>query len=96
MAAIHSRFPPTRRRFPLASIGSCGSARSATAPIITTTPTPCFRGWYDFGGGSMADMGIYSLWPVFTALNSERADQCPSLGNPYLYHRGPRESQGEE
>ena len=28
-----------------------------------------FRGWYDFGGGSMADMGIYSLWPVFTTLN---------------------------
>jgi predicted dehydrogenase len=27
-----------------------------------------FRGWYDFGGGSMADMGIYSLWPVFTTL----------------------------
>jgi len=28
-----------------------------------------FRGWYDFGGGSMADMGIYSLWPIFSALN---------------------------
>ncbi len=28
-----------------------------------------FRGWYDFGGGSMADMGIYSLWPVLTALD---------------------------
>ncbi|NQU26259.1 MAG: Gfo/Idh/MocA family oxidoreductase [Candidatus Nealsonbacteria bacterium] len=28
-----------------------------------------FRGWYDFGGGSMADMGIYSLWPVFSVLN---------------------------
>ena len=27
-----------------------------------------FRGWYDFGGGSMADMGIYALWPVFTGL----------------------------
>ncbi len=27
-----------------------------------------FRGWFDFGGGSMADMGIYSLWPVFEAL----------------------------
>lgn len=27
-----------------------------------------FRGWYDFGGGSMADMGIYSLWPVFEEL----------------------------
>jgi predicted dehydrogenase len=30
-----------------------------------------FRGWYDFGGGSMADMGIYSLWPVFAELNLE-------------------------
>jgi hypothetical protein len=28
-----------------------------------------FRGWYDFGGGCMADMGIYSLWPVMTGLN---------------------------
>ena len=28
-----------------------------------------FRGWYDFGGGSMADMGIYSLWPVFVELD---------------------------
>ena len=26
-----------------------------------------FRGWYDFGGGSMADMGHYSLWSVFNA-----------------------------
>ncbi len=28
-----------------------------------------YRGWYDFGGGSMADMGIYSLWPVFAGLD---------------------------
>ena len=28
-----------------------------------------FRSWYDFGGGCIADVGIYSLWPVFTALN---------------------------
>jgi hypothetical protein len=27
-----------------------------------------FRGWYDFGGGCMADMGHYSLWSVFNAL----------------------------
>lgn len=27
-----------------------------------------FRGWYDFGGGCMADMGHYSLWTVFNAL----------------------------
>ncbi len=24
-----------------------------------------YRGWYDFGAGSIADMGIYSLWPLF-------------------------------
>ncbi len=28
-----------------------------------------YRGWYEFGGGSMADMGIYSLLPVFTTLD---------------------------
>lgn len=27
-----------------------------------------FRGWYEFGGGTMADMGIYSLWPVLATL----------------------------
>src|SRR5580658_2398655 len=30
-----------------------------------------FRGWYDFGGGSIADMGHYSLWIVFRALKLE-------------------------
>jgi len=24
-----------------------------------------FRGWYEFGGGPVADMGHYSLWPIF-------------------------------
>jgi hypothetical protein len=28
-----------------------------------------FRGWYEFGGGSLADMGHYSLWPVFREFN---------------------------
>ncbi len=32
-----------------------------------------FRGWYDFGGGSMADMGHYSLFPLFRALGVETA-----------------------
>ena len=27
-----------------------------------------FRGWYEFGGGSIADMGHYSLWPLFQLL----------------------------
>lgn len=37
-----------------------------------------FRGWYDFGGGSMADMGHYSLWCVFEALKLEK----PSIIEP--------------
>ncbi|WCJ60404.1 Gfo/Idh/MocA family oxidoreductase [Fontisphaera persica] len=28
-----------------------------------------FRGWYEFGGGPIADMGHYSLWRVFQELN---------------------------
>lgn len=28
-----------------------------------------FRGWYDFGGGSIADMGHYSWFPLFQALD---------------------------
>ena len=35
-----------------------------------------FRGWYDFGGGSMADMGHYSLWTVFNAFKSDIAYSC--------------------
>src|SRR5512133_1890132 len=27
-----------------------------------------FRGWYEFGGGPIADMGHYSLWPIFQML----------------------------
>jgi len=27
-----------------------------------------FRSWYDFGGGCIADGGIYGLWPLFVAL----------------------------
>jgi len=30
-----------------------------------------FRGWYEFGGGSIADMGHYSLWPIFQLLKLE-------------------------
>jgi hypothetical protein len=32
-----------------------------------------FRGWYDFGGGSIADMGHYSLWPLFLTLGIDTA-----------------------
>lgn len=32
-----------------------------------------FRGWYEFGGGSIADMGHYSLWPMFMTLGISTA-----------------------
>jgi hypothetical protein len=41
-----------------------------------------FRGWYDFGGGSMADMGHYSLWTVFKALDLEN----PTIIEPTYSH----------
>jgi hypothetical protein len=41
-----------------------------------------FRGWYDFGGGSMADMGHYSLWTVFNALDL----RGPTSIEPMLSH----------
>jgi hypothetical protein len=28
-----------------------------------------YRGWYDFGGGALADMGVYNLWPIFMSFN---------------------------
>jgi len=42
-----------------------------------------FRGWYDFGGGSMADMGHYSLWTVFNALELSG----PTSIEPMLSHQ---------
>lgn len=41
-----------------------------------------FRGWYDFGGGSMADMGHYSLWAVFNALKLT----SPTVVEPHRSH----------
>ena len=37
-----------------------------------------FRGWYEFGAGSMADMGYYSLWSVFDALQLGSATSASS------------------
>jgi predicted dehydrogenase len=62
----YTQIPQDGRPFPPASIGICGWARPPTGPFIPHYTHTVFRGWYDFGGGSMADMGIYSLWPVFT------------------------------
>ena len=51
-----------------------------------------FRGWYEFGGGALADMGHYSLWPVFlqfdldspVSVESRPSHLCGLSGNvPY-------------
>lgn len=32
-----------------------------------------FRGWYDFGGGSIADMGHYSIFPLFSEFGIDKS-----------------------
>jgi predicted dehydrogenase len=51
-------------------------------PYHPTYTHMVFRGWYDFGGGSMADMGHYSLWTVFNALELSG----PTAVEPMLSH----------
>ncbi|HXK05947.1 MAG TPA: Gfo/Idh/MocA family oxidoreductase [Verrucomicrobiae bacterium] len=54
----------------------------AARPYHPTYTHMVFRGWYDFGGGSMADMGHYSLWTVFNALELS----APTSVEPMLSH----------
>jgi len=54
----------------------------ANRPYHPNYTNMVFRGWYDFGGGSMADMGHYSLWTVFNALQL----QAPTIIEPNLSH----------
>ncbi len=54
----------------------------AYRPYHPTYTNMVFRGWYDFGGGSMADMGHYSLWTVFNALELSG----PTSIEPMLTH----------
>ena len=60
------------------STGTCGWGPRRSAPYHPNYTNMVFRGWYDFGGGSMADMGHYSLWTVFNALELARADRASS------------------
>ncbi|HVM90179.1 MAG TPA: Gfo/Idh/MocA family oxidoreductase [Puia sp.] len=54
----------------------------ANRPYHPNYTNMVFRGWYDFGGGSMADMGHYSLWTVFNALQLKK----PTTVIPNLSH----------
>ena len=54
----------------------------ADRPYSPNYTNMVFRGWYDFGGGAMADMGHYSLWTVFNALKLT----SPTVIEPNLSH----------
>src|SRR3954447_5529522 len=54
----------------------------ADRPYSPNYTNMVFRGWYDFGGGSMADMGHYSLWTVFNALQLT----SPTVVEPHRSH----------
>jgi hypothetical protein len=54
----------------------------AERPYSPNYTNMVFRGWYDFGGGSMADMGHYSLWTVFNALKLT----SPTVVEPHRSH----------
>ncbi len=54
----------------------------ANRPYHPNYTNMVFRGWYDFGGGSMADMGHYSLMSVLKALDLE----SPLIVEPNLSH----------
>jgi hypothetical protein len=43
-----------------------------------------FRGWYDFGGGSIADMGNYSLLPIFLTLDLPVPNSIEALTSSYV------------
>ena len=68
-AAGRSDRPP-RRPCRRKSIGSRGSARRRCAPTPTApTTTSSWRGWWDFGTGSLGDMACHTCNLPFMALN---------------------------
>ncbi len=50
-------------------------------PYHPTFTHAVFRGWYDFGGGSIADMGHYSLWVVFRTLQLDAPVSVDARGS---------------
>ena len=46
-----------------------------------------FRGWYEFGGGAVADMGHYSLWRVFTEFDLDAPFAVESTPSHICTHK---------
>ena len=43
-----------------------------------------FRGWHDFGGGSIADMGNYSLWPIWMTLDLPAPNSVEAMSGAWV------------
>ena len=61
--------PATRRPVPAGFDWTLWLGPSLDRPYHPNYTHTNFRGWYEFGGGSIADMGHYSLWPIFQLLS---------------------------
>lgn len=74
----YAQMPPDKPKIPEGFDWDLWLGPEAMRPYHPHYTNMVFRGWYDFGGGSMADMGHYSLWSVFNALGLE----SPTLIEP--------------
>src|SRR5262249_51809347 len=61
--------PPDRPAVPAGFDWTLWLGPSLDRPYHPNYTHTNFRGWYEFGGGSLADMGHYSLWPIFQLLD---------------------------
>ena len=66
---------PTRRPCPRDFDWDLWLGPSLPRPYHPHYTHAVFRGWYEFGGGAVADMGHYSLWPRLPALRP----RCPGV-----------------
>lgn len=78
----YSSIPTEKQKVPRGFDWDLWIGPEAMRPYHSHYTNMVFRGWYDFGGGSMADMGHYSLWTVFKALGLEK----PYLIEPSVSH----------
>jgi hypothetical protein len=78
----YARIPTDKPKLPEGFDWDLWLGPEAERPYHPHYTNMVFRGWYDFGGGSMADMGHYSLWTVFEALKLEK----PTIIEPNLSH----------
>jgi len=67
--AQYLSIPTERPRVPRSFDWDLWLGPAVDRPYHPNYTNAVFRGWYDFGGGSIADMGNYSLWPIFMAFD---------------------------